>query len=170
MNTFVVESSYMSCYVFALESIAFLICSVAMSLHDIISEVFYLSWHCTNLCKYCTVWDSVGVLVMHGAHTTSMLMRATHLRIYVHLKTSPVVQAARSNWEVGSSNLYHWRRCQCKAAHGWMVCVRGVHVLCSTCTVYVHHCRSNGLRNDGAFFYSDVTTYTSPYILLIPWH
>ena len=126
----------LSCYVFAQELIAPLICSIAMSLHDIISELFYLSWHCANL--YCTVWDSVGVLVMHGTHTISMLMRATHLRMYVHLKTSPVVQAV-------SSSLYHWRRLQCRAAHGWMVCVGGVHVLCSTCTVYVHHCRSNRL-------------------------
>ena len=85
----------LSWYVFAQESIAPPICSVAMSQYDIISELFYLSWHCANL--YCTIWDSVGVLVMHGTHTISMLMCATHLRMYIHLKTSPVVRAAKSN-------------------------------------------------------------------------
>ena len=74
---------------------------------------------------------------MHGTHTIFMLMRATHLWIYIHLKTSPVVQAARCNWGAVSSSLYHWRRHQCKAANGWMVCVGGVHVSCSTCTVYI---------------------------------
>ena len=69
----------LSYYVLAQESLTPLICSVAMSLYDIISKVFYLSWHCANL--YYTVWDSV--LEMHGAHTISMLMHATHLRIYV---------------------------------------------------------------------------------------
>ena len=117
------------------------------SLYDIIFELFYLPWHCANL--YCNIWDSVGVLVMHGTHTTSMLMHATHLRIYLHLKTSPTVRAARSNSGAGSSSLCHWRRLQCKAAHGGMVCV---HVSSCTCTVCVLHCRSNRLHDDILYY------------------
>ena len=60
---------------------------------------------------------------MYGTHTISMLMRATHLLICVHLKTSPVVQAAGSNRGTGSSSCVHWRHLQCKAANGWMMCV-----------------------------------------------
>ena len=45
------------------------------------------------------------------------------------------------------------------------VCVGGVHVSCSTCTVYVHHCQGNWLCNDGAIFYFVVTTSSAIYFL-----